>query len=151
ELTVRDLGSTNGTVLDGVKVKEACLREGSLLRLGSSALQVRLGKSKVQLPLSEKTAFGSLVGGSVAMRQALTVLELAAESHVTVLIEGEPGTGREGAAASIHDASARRTGPFVIVDCAAIPAELLESELFGHEKGAFTGAHQRRAGAFEEA
>jgi transcriptional regulator with PAS, ATPase and Fis domain len=85
------------------------------------------------------------------MRSAFAMLERAAESDVTVLLEGETGTGKEAAAESIHLASARRDSPFVVVDCGAIPAELLESEFFGHEKGAFTGAHAARTGAFEAA
>src|SRR5262249_32602265 len=79
------------------------------------------------------------------------VLERAARTDVTVLLEGETGTGKEAAAGAIHAESDRRDGPFVVVDCGAIPPTLLESELFGHEKGAFTGAAQRRLGAFEEA
>src|SRR5207253_871733 len=77
-------------------------------------------------------------------------LERAAASSCTVLVEGETGTGKEDAAESIHKLSGR-AGPFVVVDCGAIPPSLLESELFGHERGAFTGAHERRIGAFEEA
>jgi len=87
----------------------------------------------------------------VGMRAAFALLERAAASDATVLIEGETGTGKEGAARGLHDGSTRRSGPFVVVDCGAIPAELLESELFGHERGAFTGASAARAGAFEEA
>jgi two-component system, NtrC family, response regulator GlrR len=85
------------------------------------------------------------------MRRALTTLERVANSDATVLLEGETGTGKEIAAESIHMGSARRDGPFVVVDCAAIPQNLLESELFGHEKGAFTGASSGRQGAFEAA
>ena len=83
------------------------------------------------------------------MRTAFALLELAAKSDATVLLEGETGTGKEGAAEAIHRESARRDKPFIVVDCGAIPGNLLESELFGHEKGAFTGACQRRLGAFE--
>jgi two-component system response regulator GlrR len=104
-----------------------------------------------KLPLSEHTRFGSLVGTSVAMRGCFALLERAATRDVTVLLEGETGTGKSQAAQALHQASARRDKPFLVVDCGAIPSNLLESELFGHEKGAFTGAVGRREGAFEEA
>jgi DNA-binding NtrC family response regulator len=102
-------------------------------------------------PLSDATRFGSLVGGSRAMRATYALLERVAASDTTVLIEGETGTGKGRAAESIHRASPRGVGRFIVVDCGAMPATLLESELFGHEKGAFTGAEARRVGAFEEA
>jgi DNA-binding NtrC family response regulator len=148
---VRDLESRNGTILDGVSVQEATLRGDSLIKLGRSTLRFELGIERNRLPLSARTEFGSLVGTSVAMRTTFALLERAAQSDVTVLLEGETGTGKEGAAESIHAASARANGPFVVVDCSAIPAHLLESELFGHERGAFTGSTSRRIGAFEEA
>ncbi len=99
----------------------------------------------------EATQLGPLVGASPAMRVAFAALARAARTDATVLIEGETGTGKEGAAEALHVASPRRDGPLVVVDCGALPANLLESELFGHEKGAFTGATARRIGAFEEA
>jgi transcriptional regulator with PAS, ATPase and Fis domain len=148
---VRDLGSTNGTVLDGVMVLDAFLRNGSAIRVGNSVLRFESHGERVQLPLSAESQFGSLVGVSAPMRATFALLERAAASSCTVLLEGETGTGKEDAAESIHRASARADGPFVVVDCGAIPPSLLESELFGHERGAFTGAHERRIGAFEEA
>jgi len=99
----------------------------------------------------ECVRFGSLVGASSAMRATFAMLERAAATDATVLIGGETGTGKEGAAESIHRAGARRDQPFLVVDCGAIPATLLDSELFGHEKGAFTGATVQRAGIFESA
>jgi DNA-binding NtrC family response regulator len=146
-----DLDSRNGTLLDGVPVGRGGLREGSIIRCGRSVLQFHFAEDHVPLPLSERTAFGSLVGASVAMRAVFAVLERAAQADATVLIEGETGTGKEGAAESLHTQSARSDRPFVVVDCSALPANLLESELFGHEKGAFTGATSRRIGAFEAA
>ncbi len=148
---VRDLKSRNGTVVDGVAVREAFLRAGSLLRLGKTVVRFELGMELNKLPLSEETHFGSLTGVSAAMRAVFAMLARAADSDATVLLEGETGTGKSQAARSIHRESARRDGPFVIVDCGAILGNLLESELFGHEKGAFTGATDRRVGAFEEA
>jgi transcriptional regulator with PAS, ATPase and Fis domain len=150
-VVVRDLQSRNGTSVDGVDVVEAWLRPGSLIRLGRTALQIQMASETNALPLSERTSFGSLVGGSVVMRSTFALLERAAASDATILLEGETGTGKEGAAESIHNESARREAPFLVVDCSALPANLLESELFGHEKGAFTGAAGRRKGAFEEA
>ncbi len=148
---VRDLKSRNGTVLDGVVVLEAFLRVGSLLRLGKTVIRFELGMETNRLPLSEETSFGSLNGVSPAMRATFAMLARAADSDATVLLEGETGTGKSQAAHSIHRESARREAPFVIVDCGAIHGNLLESELFGHEKGSFTGATDRRVGAFEEA
>ncbi len=148
---VRDLGSRNGTVVNGVSVVEAFVRPGMTLTLGKSELGFDLGADKIQIPLAERDVFGSLVGGSMAMRAAFALLERAAASEATVLLGGETGTGKEAAAESIHDAGARSGGPFVVVDCGAVPPELMESELFGHERGAFTGAVAPRAGAFEVA
>jgi DNA-binding NtrC family response regulator len=148
---LRDLGSLNGTIVDGVQVDSAYLRQGSLIRIGRTVLRLSLTSSSNWVPVPERSEFGSLVGASVVMREALGMLARAAESDATILIVGETGTGKEGAAASVHEASARRDKPLVIVDCSAVPPDLLESELFGHEKGAFTGAQTRRIGAFEEA
>src|ERR1700761_7912230 len=92
-----------------------------------------------------------MVGQSPAMQKLFSLLQRAAASDATVLIEGETGTGKEVSAVGIHDNSARKKAPFVVVDCGAIPSQLLESELFGYERGAFTGAVAPRAGAFEAA
>ncbi len=148
---VKDLGSRNGTVVDGVPVKEAALRSGSLLQLGRVSLRFELSGEKNRIPVSEQKSFGSLVGTSIAARSSFALMERAAASDSTVLLEGETGTGKSQAAESIHRLSARRSHAFLVVDCGAIPANLLESELFGHEKGAFTGADTRRVGVFEEA
>ncbi len=148
---VKDLGSKNGTGVDGVSVVEAFLREGSAIRVGDSMLRFELEHAQNRLEASRAENFGTLVGKSVAMRTTFAQLERAARTDITVLIEGETGTGKEGAAAAIHSASTRRDGPLVVIDCSALPANLLESELFGHERGAFTGADVQRIGAFEEA
>jgi DNA-binding NtrC family response regulator len=150
-LRLRDLGSRNGTLVDGVVVLDAMLRDDSVIRVGGSTLRVSLGTESLPVRLSEARAFGGLVGESAAMRAAFARLERAAASEVTVLLEGETGTGKEAAAEALHGASARANAPFVVVDCSAIPETLIESELFGHERGAFTGASDRRVGAFEEA
>jgi DNA-binding NtrC family response regulator len=101
--------------------------------------------------LAEPTRFGQMVGRSAAMRSLFTLLQRAAASDATVLIEGETGTGKEASADAIHREGTRKNGPFVVIDCGAIPPQLLESELFGHERGAFTGAVAARQGAFEAA
>jgi DNA-binding NtrC family response regulator len=103
------------------------------------------------VPPSERERFGAMAGRSIAMRELFAVLELAAPSDATVLIEGESGTGKELAARAVHDHSARARGPFVVVDCSAIPEHLIDSHLFGHVRGAFTGAERDRKGAFVEA
>jgi transcriptional regulator with PAS, ATPase and Fis domain len=146
-----DAGSTNGTFVDGVHVKEAFLRSGSTVRLGDSALRVELGSEPFRLPLSRHESFGPLLGGSVEMRRLYAILERVAPTDATVLVQGETGTGKEVVARAIHDASARAKAPFVAVDAGAIADNLIESELFGHVRGAFSGALSDREGLFEEA
>jgi len=148
---VQDLKSRNGTVVDGVRVVDAFLKDGSMLRLGQTVVTFRPSAQSFSVRLSQSTSFGSMVGSSTSMRALFATLELAAASDATVLLEGETGTGKEVAARSIHETSGRSNGPFVVVDCSAIPGNLLESELFGHERGAFTGADARRDGAFTAA
>ncbi|GEL68454.1 MULTISPECIES: sigma 54-interacting transcriptional regulator [Myxococcus] len=148
---LRDLDSRNGTVLDGVHVRDAYLRGGSILRLGRVSVRFDFSPETNRLLISDRTTFGELVGSSPVTRASFALMERAAASDATVLLEGETGTGKSRAAFAIHQASARASGPFLTVDCGAIPGNLLESELFGHEKGSFTGAIQRRVGAFEEA
>jgi two-component system response regulator GlrR len=148
---VRDLSSRNGTWVDGTRVVESFLRDGAELRLGRTVFKVALGDDRVEQPISQRTELGPLVGRSALMRGAFALIERAAPTDTTVLIEGETGTGKEGAAEALHLGSNRRDRPLVVVDCASIPAGLIESELFGHEKGSFTGATLRRIGAFEEA
>src|SRR5207244_9532893 len=140
-----------GTLVDDLQVVRAYLPSGGVLTVGQTRMQFQLGPSHLRIPLSDKTQFGGLVGQSESMRAAFAVLERAAASDATVLIEGETGTGKEGAAEALHLGSSRRDKPLVVVDCASIPANLMESELFGHEKGSFTGASGPRIGAFEEA
>jgi len=148
---IRDLGSKNGTTVDGVRVTDAFLRSGSIVKLGAIALRFDFVGHVSRIPISQRTSFHGLVAHSVAMRMALALIERAAASEMTVLLEGETGTGKSHVAEAIHRASARAAKPFIVVDCGAIPANLLESELFGHERNAFTGAGERRIGAFEDA
>ncbi len=151
EVRVVDLSSTNGTWIDGIKIIEAILSPGSLIRAGSTAIRAGAVEEPVIVPLSSKTAFGGLLGQSSAMRQVFGIFERAALTDATILVEGETGTGKEVAAEAIHQSSLRREGPFVAIDCGAIAASLVESELFGHVKGAYTGAIADRRGVFEEA
>jgi DNA-binding NtrC family response regulator len=148
---VRDLGSTNGTFFEGSRIEKATLRAGAALKVGRSVLRLVPSSRPLDIAPSKSRRFGELVGDSLAMREVFAVLELAAASDVTVLLEGETGTGKELAARALHHASARRRGPFVAVDCGALPEQLLDSELFGHAKGAFTGAVGERAGLFVRA
>jgi len=147
----RDLGSTNGTLHEGSLLVEARLWAGATLKLGRSFVRIQPRPEPLDVPASQARRFGELVGESLAMREVFAVLELAAASDATVLLEGETGTGKELAARGLHEASARRRGPFVAVDCGALPENLVESELFGHVRGAFTGAERPRTGAFARA
>ncbi|MBI2897753.1 MAG: sigma 54-dependent Fis family transcriptional regulator [Deltaproteobacteria bacterium] len=148
---IRDLGSTNGIVIDRYRVYDAVLAPGMLIRLGATEIKVIPSKERREVQLSARDHFGSLVGASVKMRELYATLERLAGTDSTLLIEGETGTGKELAAESVHAASRRSAGPFVVFDCGAAPPTLLEAELFGNERGAFTGAVTARAGLFEEA
>ncbi|MCS6798038.1 MAG: sigma 54-interacting transcriptional regulator [Myxococcota bacterium] len=150
-LRVRDRHSASGTFIDGVRVVDAFLPDAASLVVGATLLSIGVAEPAGEMQPIAPTAFGSLVGVSKAMRRVFAELERAASTDATVLLEGETGTGKERAAQALHDASRRRDGPFVVVDCAALPETLIESELYGHEKGAFTGAVSRRIGAFEAA
>ncbi len=146
---LRDLGSTNGTLLEGAEVREGYLRPGVLITVGRIELQVRTYAERIELTPSARDRFGELVGEDPAMREIFGLLERVAATDATLLIGGETGTGKDVLARSVHAASKRSAGPFVAVDCGALVGSLIESELFGHEKGAFTGAVERRQGAFE--
>ncbi|MBK6690050.1 MAG: sigma 54-interacting transcriptional regulator [Deltaproteobacteria bacterium] len=150
-LRIRDEGSKNGTWLSGLRLSDGLLTQGTTLELGNTTLKVHLESGPLDLPLSSEGHFGRALGVSASMRHLFAVLERAARSDVTVLLEGESGVGKEVLARSLHESSARAEGPFIAVDCGAIPANLMEAELFGHEKGAFTGADAPRLGLFEQA
>jgi DNA-binding NtrC family response regulator len=147
-----DSGSLNGTMLLGVRIREAILPPGECeIAIGDSLLRVtQLSPEKVAR-VPELTSFGEIRGRTLAMRQIFTVLERVAASDVTVLITGESGTGKELVASELVRRSGRRNGPFLTVDCGSISPNLVESELFGHAKGAFTGADRSRVGTFEAA
>jgi len=148
---VRDLDSTNGTYVDRLRIREAIIDHDCRVRVGDTVLRIQPLDETVEISLADETRFGSLYGRSAAMRRIFDLLARVAPTDTTVLITGESGTGKELAARAIHEASMRSEGPFVVVDCGAIPPNLIESELYGHEKGSFTGAVAKRIGAFEAA
>jgi transcriptional regulator with GAF, ATPase, and Fis domain len=149
---LRDLGSTNGTRVAGVRVRQAVLdRREALVSLGETDLRLRLRDDDVEHRLSLSDRFGRVVGRSAPMRRVFDLLERAAAVDSTVLLLGESGTGKELLAESVHLRSPRAQGPLVVVDCSTLSPALAGSELFGHVRGAFTGAVDARAGAFEEA
>jgi two-component system, NtrC family, response regulator HydG len=144
-----DLGSTNGTFVNDVAVLDAYLRGGEVLRIGETTLRVELEHEGVVIPLSNATGFGRMLGASAEMRRLYPLCEKLAATHVPLIIEGETGTGKELLAESLHEQGPRAAGPFIVFDCTAVPPALVESELFGHERGAFTGAVATRKGVFE--
>jgi DNA-binding NtrC family response regulator len=149
-ILVRDLGSTNGTFVGPVRVREAIVSVATEITVGRSKVFVDpTAKRRVDVGFSDH--FGPLVGASPKMRRVFGVLEKIAPTPLSVLIIGETGTGKELVAKAIHDASPRKDGPFIVVDCGSIPPTLAESILFGHERGSFTGATERRKGALAEA
>jgi DNA-binding NtrC family response regulator len=147
---LRDLGSTNGTLINGVPVERAYLLAGATITIGQSELRVEATGETAEA-LSSEERWGRALGASPAMRRIFALLPRLAQSEATILLEGETGTGKSLLAEAIHEASPRARSPFVVVDCGAIPPTLIESELFGHERGAFTGATATRVGAFESA
>ncbi len=150
-IRIRESGSSNGTWLDATRIYEVEVPSGTLVRVGQTTLRVTTAEDTVQIPLSGHNRFGALLGRSAKMREVFAILERVGPTDVTVLLEGESGTGKELAAEGVHAVSPRADGPFVVFDCGAVPRDLVESALFGHVRGAFTGAVADRAGVFEEA
>ena len=146
-----DHGSTNGTLIGPVLVDGGAVSvlPGALLKLGNSSFRVDDGRLVSVEPGSDSV--GELRGQSTVMRRLMASIERVARTDVPVSIVGESGTGKELVARAIHDLGPRRAEPFVTVDCAAIAPTLFASELFGHERGAFTGAERQHIGAFERA
>jgi DNA-binding NtrC family response regulator len=146
---LRDLGSTNGTLLEGAEVREGYLQPGVIITVGRIELRVRTYAERIELAPSARERFGEMVGSDPKLREVFGLLERVSATDATLLVGGETGTGKDVLARAVHAASKRKQGPFVAVDCGALVGSLIESELFGHEKGAFTGASERRQGAFE--
>ena len=148
---VTDLDSTNGTTFEGRRVRSIYVEPDDVLVMGATRVRIERERGRVQQPLSSAEHFGPLLGRSVAARRAFSLLEQVASTDVTVLLLGESGSGKDLAAQAVHERSSRGKQPFVVFDCGAVAPSLVESELFGHERGAFTGATERRLGAFQEA
>ncbi|HKE19704.1 MAG TPA: sigma 54-interacting transcriptional regulator, partial [Kofleriaceae bacterium] len=148
---VRDLGSSNGTFAWGMRIVEAFIGPGTTLVMGDSAVRFVPLSEAVEVPLSPSTQLGGLVGRSPAMRRLFDLIDRIAPTEATALITGETGTGKELVAEAVHERSRRASGPFVVLDCGAVPVPLFEDHLFGHEAGAFTGAGRATEGVFEAA
>jgi DNA-binding NtrC family response regulator len=147
-LKLVDLDSTNGTRVDRVRVREALLEGEEQVSLGGTVLLVEAEPQRAA-PVPQGSGFGKLLGASEAMRRLYPLCERLARSDVPVVIEGETGTGKEVLAEALHELGPRAKGPFEVFDCTAVPPQLVEAELFGHERGAFTGAVAQRKGVFE--
>jgi DNA-binding NtrC family response regulator len=147
---VVDLQSRNGSWYAGARVRDVTLPTGATLQVGATLLRVELASVSGAAP-TQTSSFGALVGEAPATREALDALARLGRTDLSVLVQGETGTGKELAARGLHDCAPWSQGPFVVLDCASVPPTLAESLLFGHERGAFTGAHEARAGLFEQA
>ncbi len=150
KVLVRDLGSTNGTLVQGLQLTEAAVPPGTVLHLGHTQLEVGSGQTK-SVELAEGDALGPLKGQSPVMRSLLARIDKAARTTSATLLTGESGTGKELIARALHERGPRAKKPFVTVDCGSLSPGLVASELFGHERGAFTGADRKHVGAFEQA
>jgi DNA-binding NtrC family response regulator len=146
-----DNSSTNGTFINKVRIREGFLKPGCIINAGQSQLTFNAKEEEVQIVPSRATRCGALIGGNAKMREIYSIIEKIAPTATTVVIDGETGTGKEVVAQSIHMLSPRSKGELVVFDCGAVPPNLIESELFGHEKGSFTGAMMTRTGLFEQA
>jgi len=149
-IAIVDHGSTNGTYVGSVRVERATIAPGTQLRIGNTVLRVD-DAAPVQVEMHGGDALGGIIGGSPVMRRLLARVAKVAQSDVSVLVTGESGTGKELVARALHDLGPRANGPFVTVDCGSLPPTLIASELFGHERGAFTGADRQHIGEFEAA
>lgn len=148
---LHDMESTNGTFVGGLRIREVYLKPGTEFQVGHTAIRFQPTNEVVEIALSSADRFGDALGASVAMREVFAILEKVAPSDLTLLITGHTGTGKEVVARAVHEKSSRSDKPFVVLDCGAIPKNLIESTLFGHEKGAFTGAVESHRGCFEQA
>jgi two-component system response regulator GlrR len=148
---LRDLGSSNGTWLDKVRVDRVHFEANGRFRVGGTQLELTFEAQPTKVPLWPQDRLGALLGRSEAMRELFMQLTKCANSDASVLVQGATGTGKELVAHELHSASRRAEQPFVVIDCASLPENLLEAELFGHARGAFTGAIAARVGAIESA
>jgi transcriptional regulator with GAF, ATPase, and Fis domain len=152
---VRDVGSTNGVFVGGVRIYDASLDPSlgstTTLTIGDTHLTIRRLHETIDRLQANTDRFGDVLGASARMRELFADLDRIAPTEMSLLIEGETGTGKDAIAEAVHRASRRAEGPFAVFDCGAVAPNLAESELFGHERGAFTGAVSTRVGVFEEA
>jgi DNA-binding NtrC family response regulator len=146
-----DLSSTNGCFVDGTRIIKAPLHDGAKIQIGPFEFLHTIVKEEIHLEPKETSHFFDLVSKNKAMRTAFATVEVVSATDASVVIHGETGTGKELIAKAIHQLSCRDAFPFVAINCASLPKDLVESELFGHEEGAFTGASNARVGAFEAA
>jgi DNA-binding NtrC family response regulator len=157
EVRLKDLDSMNGTYIGDVRVEQAAVPMGTRVTLGSSVLLLEPHPDDARpvpppaIPVEQAPPIDGLIAESAAMREVARSIARLAGSNVSVLLHGETGTGKEVLARAVHDLSERRDKPFEVVDCGSMAPTLIASELFGHDRGAFTGAHADRAGAFERA
>jgi two-component system, NtrC family, nitrogen regulation response regulator GlnG len=150
-LLLRDLGSKNGTFVGATRISEVVVAPGTVIKIGVTEIALADGEVMASLPPSSASSFGRLQGRSLKMREVYAVLERVAHTDVPVLIGGETGTGKELCAEALHQASRVASGPFVVCDVAGMPRTLIETEMFGHVRGAFTGADRPHEGAFVRA
>ncbi len=151
DLVLKDQDSTNGTFIKGSRFKEITVGFGAEFRLGRTVIKYLPEEESIDVEPAEEQSFGQMIGGDTKMRQLFKLMHDVAGTSATVLIEGETGTGKELIAEELHNHSDRKDGPFVVFDCGSVPRELIESALFGHVKGSFTGAITDRKGAFADA
>lgn len=150
-IVLMDMGSTNGTYVDDIRVDNVSLPPEGSFRIGKTVIAYKLGRHLETISPSIETSLGPMIGRSETMREVFSLIEKVAPSDVTVLITGESGTGKDLAARLLHQMSHRAEKPFVSINCGAIPASIIESQLFGHERGSFTGAVERMTGLIEQA
>jgi len=151
QFVLTDLESTNGTSVNGLKVSRAPLTSSTEICLGDQTFSFEMEVKEISIRPKSENEFMGMLTKSEKMKKLFSICEVVGPTDAPVFIQGETGTGKELTAKAIHDLSQRFNGPFVALNCAALPKELIESELFGHEKGAFTGAQATRIGAFESA
>lgn len=148
---IQDLSSRNGIFLEGHRIYDACLTSNCRLMVGESILALHIDSNLQELEVKHYDESGLLVGRSEKMRQIFALINRLSRRDIAVLLTGETGTGKTTVANAIHELSPRQGKPFVSVNCGALPASLIESSLFGYEKGAFTGATHQHKGFFEQA
>lgn len=148
-LLLMDLGSTNGTYVDDIRIEQVSLPLKGSFRVGKTSIDYELDRHTEIIEPSIEISLGPMIGKSEAMREVFSLIERVAPSDATILITGESGTGKDLVARLLHQLSHRAAKPFISINCGAIPASIIESQLFGHERGSFTGAVERMAGLIE--